>query len=376
MATTTLVVRGATGPRVVVVGPLPPPHHGGSVATSFVLRSRLARECTLLHLDTTDRRGLDNIGRFDAGNVLLAAKHAASLLRMLAVHRPRAVYVPLAQNYAGVLRDALFVLPALATRRQVVLHLHGGGLRSFYDSADPVMRALLRVMLGGATRVIVLGEALRPMLAGLAAPHRVAVLPNGTEDPFGGMPERAGGKGPVRVLYLGNLMRAKGFLEVIDALVTLRGEGHEVVLDMAGGFASEQDRRDALARARPSAGHVTFHGVVAGARKHELLRAADIFCFPSHSEGHPYVVLEAMSAGLPIVTTRLPALAETVVDGESGLLVTPGDVAGIADALRRLIERPGLRLQLGRASRARFEEQYCYEAWSDGLARIMAEVAA
>ncbi|CAN5676194.1 glycosyltransferase family 4 protein [soil metagenome] len=388
MATPLASVRGEAAklPGVVVVGPLPPPYHGGAVATSFVLRSQLVNACRIMHLDTSDGRGLDNIGRFDAGNVLLAMRHVAALLRLILMQRPTAVYVPLAQNRLGLLRDAALVLPSLMARCRVVLHIHGSGLRDFYDSADPLLRWLTRLMLGRADRVIVLGESLRPMVEGLVEPRRVAVLPNGTDDVFGVASDDASGDPsgdasrrrrsgePVRVLFLGNLRRAKGYLDAVRAIVMLREEGYAVELDLAGGFSSEADRVEGVHAITPVARAVRLHGVVVGAAKRELLAAADIFVFPSYSEGHPYVVLEAMSAGLPVVSSALPALAETVVDGETGMLVAPGDTGALARAIAALASDPEKRNRFGRAGRQRYEERYSYDVWSRGLRGIMAEV--
>jgi glycosyltransferase involved in cell wall biosynthesis len=362
-------------PGVLVVGPLPPPYHGGSVATRFVLDSGLRREWRVTHLDTTDRRGLDNVGRLDAANVLLAMKHATGLLRLLAAARPDVVYVPIAQNTLGLLRDATFVLPALAARRRVVLHVHGSGLRSYHDKAGPAMRRLLRAMLGGAQRVIVLGERLRPMLDGLVEAEHVAVLPNGADDPFGGAPDRSSRTGPVRVLYLGNLIRTKGFLDVMEAVGMLQGKGLPVELHLAGDFLSDVDRRAAADLGADLGTALTFHGVVTGDDKTELLRSADIFCFPSYypNEGHPYVVVEAMAAGLPVVATAHATIGDTVLDGETGILVPPRNPEALASALESLVKDTGERSRLGRAGRRRFEDHYTLVRWSDGLCRIMRE---
>jgi glycosyltransferase involved in cell wall biosynthesis len=365
-------------PRVLVVGPLPPPYHGGSVATRFVLDSGLQHEWRVTHLDTTDRRSLDNVGRLDAGNVLLAMKHATGLLRLLATARPDVVYVPIAQNTLGLLRDATLVLPALATGRRLVLHVHGSGLRSYHDGARPAMRRLLRAMLGGAQRVIVLGERLRPMLDGLVAGERVAVLPNGADDPFGGVPDRASRTGPVRILYLGNLIRTKGFLDVMEAVGILREKNLPVHLHLAGDFASDPDRRAAADLGAALGSAVAFHGVVTGTAKTELLRSADIFCFPSYypNEGHPYVVVEAMAAGLPVVATGHATIGDTVLHGKTGILVPPRDPRALASALEPLVADAGERSRLGEAGRQRFEAHYSLERWSDGLCRIMREALA
>lgn len=372
------VAAGSGRPRVLVVGPLPPPYHGGSVATRFVLESGLQREWRIAHLDTTDRRGLDNLGRLEAANVLLAMKHATGLLRLLATARPDVVYVPIAQNTLGLLRDATFVLPALAARRRVVLHVHGSGLRAYHDAAGPAMRRLLRAMLGGARRVIVLGERLRPMLDGLVEGDRIAVLPNGADDPFGGAPDRSSRTGPVRILYLGNLIRTKGFLDVMEAVGILRRKDLPVELHLAGDFLSDADRRAAADLGAALGSAVTFHGVVTGTAKTELLRSADLFCFPSYypNEGHPYVVVEAMAAGLPVVATSHATIGDTVLDGRTGILVAPRDPRALASALEPLVADAGERSRLGHAGRRRFEEHYSLERWSDGLCRIMREALA
>jgi glycosyltransferase involved in cell wall biosynthesis len=360
-------------PQVVVIGPLPPPFHGGAVATSLVLRSGVTTACRIHHLDTTDRRGLDNIGRFDIGNVVLALGHCARLVRLLVTERPAAVYVPLAQNTLGLLRDATFVVPALVFRRRLIIHLHGSGFRDFYEGAGRPLKMLLRTMLTGADRVIVLGECLRPALAGLVEPDRIAVLPNGIEDEFGTLPARSLHDGPVRVLFLANLMRAKGFIEAMEAVTSLRSRGVNVQLHMAGGFLTDEDRAEATARAAALGDGVVMHGVVAGAEKLALLRAADIFLFPSHSEGHPYVVLEAMSAGLPVVTTALPTLVETVEHERTGLLVPPRDTIALADAVGRLAADHEMRVRLGHAGRQRFEERYAFDVWSTRLTSIVSQ---
>jgi glycosyltransferase involved in cell wall biosynthesis len=84
-----------------------------------------------------------------------------------------------------------------------------------------------------------------------------------------------------------------------------------------------------------------------------LLAAADVFCLPSHFEGLPMSVIEAMLAGLPVVATDIRGLREQVVEGQTGLLVPPGTVAPLAAALARLAADPALRRAMGEAGRVR-----------------------
>jgi len=89
-----------------------------------------------------------------------------------------------------------------------------------------------------------------------------------------------------------------------------------------------------------------------------LLAAADIFCLPSHFEGLPMSIIEAMLAGLPVVATDIRGPREQVVDGETGFVVPPGEVEQLAAALARLTADPGLRAAMGEAGRRRAVARY------------------
>jgi glycosyltransferase involved in cell wall biosynthesis len=93
----------------------------------------------------------------------------------------------------------------------------------------------------------------------------------------------------------------------------------------------------------------------------ELLASADVFALSSRSEGLPLSILEAMAAGLPVVATAVGGIPELVVDGETGLLVPPGDAQALADALRRLLGDPSLRRRFGDAARERAERDFSVE---------------
>jgi glycosyltransferase involved in cell wall biosynthesis len=102
-----------------------------------------------------------------------------------------------------------------------------------------------------------------------------------------------------------------------------------------------------------------------------LLAAADIFVLPSHFEGLPMSVIEAMLTGLPVVATRIRGPREQIREGETGLLVPPFAVPPLAAALDRLTRDPGLRARMGRAGRARamalYDEAKIVESTLDRL---------
>jgi glycosyltransferase involved in cell wall biosynthesis len=91
---------------------------------------------------------------------------------------------------------------------------------------------------------------------------------------------------------------------------------------------------------------------------YSVLKRMDVFCLPSLSEGLPNALMEAMSVGCACVASRVGGVVHLVEHEKSGLLVEPGDVAALTDALERLVTDPGLRQRLGRAARATIEQRF------------------
>jgi glycosyltransferase involved in cell wall biosynthesis len=357
--------------RVLLVGPVPPPFHGGSVVTKMLLDSPLRERFEFLHLDTTDRRGVENIGRLDFGNLRLAAEHGARFLGMLLRSRADLVCLPVAQNSLGFLRDALFLAPSVLRRVPLVLHFHNGAYREFLRSAPAPVRTLARALLGRAARAIVLGSTLRPMLDGAVAADRIVVVPNGVPDLTGGHRVDRG-DGRMRILFLGNLIPAKGYIELLSAVRVLLGGGVDVEVTFAGSVVDRNAHQRALATVGAAADRIRFAGAVGTSEKTALLRWADVLALPTYyeNEAHPLVVLEAMAAGLAVVSTRHAAIPETVVHQETGLLVEARDVDQLTGALRRLARDPALRERLGRAGRRRYLSTYTVETWAARMGAV------
>lgn len=125
------------------------------------------------------------------------------------------------------------------------------------------------------------------------------------------------------------------------------------------GDGPERVRLEALARELGLNERVVFTGFRQDIA--DLLARSDVFLMSSNYEGISIAVLEAMRAGLPVIGTRVGGMPETVQDGRTGLLVAPGDIAGMADALRRLLASPAERVRLGMAARKFLETEFSIE---------------
>lgn len=105
-----------------------------------------------------------------------------------------------------------------------------------------------------------------------------------------------------------------------------------------------------------------------------FLRQVDVLALPSESEGLGVVMLEAMAVGKPVVAFASGGPAEVISSGRDGIVVPPGDVSGMADAIVRLLAEPGLAEQVGRAARRTVSERYSIAATVSGLTATYLEV--
>jgi glycosyltransferase involved in cell wall biosynthesis len=145
----------------------------------------------------------------------------------------------------------------------------------------------------------------------------------------------------------------------------------------AGGVAEERFRRRLEQLGARAGGRIEIRPPVLGHEKDELLASAGYLVFPpSRQEGHPRVVLEAMAAGLPVITTKRGTIGETVIDEESGFVLSAPIPEDLRDRMLRLYDDQALRAAMGSAARKRYQQLYTQDAADRALADWLMEVAA
>ena len=174
------------------------------------------------------------------------------------------------------------------------------------------------------------------------------------------------------VLFAGNVVASKGAFTVFEAVMRLRSKYPDIRLRFLGKDDDEVcERFQTTAREQGAEGLVEFLGFRNNRSElPEIYRAADVFAAPSrHETGVANVYVEAMACGCPVVASTSGGAAEAVTDGQTGILVPPGDVDATATAIDRLLADRDLRLQMGRAARRRAEEYFSVDHY---ISRVLA----
>jgi glycosyltransferase involved in cell wall biosynthesis len=296
----------------------------------------------------------------------LALKGAGEFAALVAQHRRVALHVHTAAH-ASFWRDSAYLLAAIAARCPVILQLHGGDFDRFYDGSSSPSRAAIRFLLEHAACVAVPAQRMASWIRSVTANARVACLPNPVSIPV--LQERVPSN---LILFLGKLDPAKGIFDLLEAVSQLRAAVPDVRLVCAG-----DGNRIAVARYAERLGisdAVKFTGWVGPSGKRALLENAAAYALPSYSEGMPMSLLEAMAAGVPAVASPVGGVAEVLVDGVSGLLAAPGDVATLTRLLRKLLIDRSLGARIGAAGRESVRLRFAPERALPQLEEIYADV--
>jgi glycosyltransferase involved in cell wall biosynthesis len=373
--------------EVLLVGPLPPP--GQYVGGIAVLLSQILRCWDLpykvaFYNTESVKRDYASTGRLSVENLRRLVLNATSLLRTVRRHRPCLVHYH-TSRHAALLKDLIIVAVLRSLGRcRVIGHIHHASYATLLVGKSRWGRVLqIRLMARLFDRIVLMSKGIKgelaaalPVLEQSRFEAKARVVYNFTDLPVlasRGSPEAR----PLSLLFIGNVGRSKGVFELLAAVERLLGDmSGRLQLVVMGPFDSPsvgEEVEAVIRKARLTEG-VRLTGQVSGEAKEAFFRAADVFVLPSHAEGVPLSMLEAMAYALPVVATSVGGIPEVLPDGEAGLLVEPGDVEGLCDAIRKLSGSVELRNRLGQCGRSRVERWHTPDRFLRAMETIYGEV--
>lgn len=363
-------------PTILIIGSLPPPYIGPTIATERLIKSHeLQDEFEVIFLDISDRRS-KNIGKLDLFNIYYAIVHIIKFLFVIFNDKVHLVYFNLSQGIWGYLRDLGFLIPSIIFKKRVVLHLRGSEFGQFYSTMSPVLKWITKVLFNKVTLIIVLGNKLKNVFEDLVDQSRIRVVPNGIDYTQYHLNSKSQNQ-YCRVLYLSNLRRRKGIFEFLESMPYVLQKHPEVCFTVAGEWREDAEKLEAekFILKNNLSKSINFIGQVSGSEKVRLYLEHDIFVFPPvQPEGMPWVLLEAMSAYLPVISADHGAISEIVEDGITGLIVEPiPDL--IAGKISYLIENSEVAMKMSKNGRKRVETLFSEKQYFQCLVKTLKEAA-
>ena len=271
-----------------------------------------------------------------------------------------------------LLRALVLSAAARSRGRRVILHAHTGRLHRFTDRL--AYRTALRAVVGLVDAfVVVSGIEEHAVLR--ATGRRPIRLPNGVSaEAYETGPK---GEDPPELVFVGTVCERKGLVDLADALGTLRARDpsapDRLRVTIVGDAAQEgPDVFDRIVRRYrdDSLGNVTFTGALDHGAVTKILARAPIFCLPSHWEGSPLSLIEAMASSCAAIATDVGDVRWILDEGRAGIVVPPRQPGALADAIERLLADPGEGRRLGTAARRRVEDRFELRRLAERLVAI------
>jgi glycosyltransferase involved in cell wall biosynthesis len=369
---------------VLCVAALPPPHHGVSLANELLLNNDLVRDRYDLRIIPLSKPKLYFGGDLSLGTFAKDLSATYEFLKEIMREKPQLIYFVLAQTKLGLWRNLIWMGLGKLRGSKCLAHLHGGYFRIFFEKEfSRTGQKFLKAIISRLDGVIVLDPILVSLFEGLLPEDRIFILRNGIPESVSAhdLEEanrlRAGQK-KLRVTFLSNLIPGKGYDTFLETAALLKKQGRErdFVFNLAGAPSNAHVAREVeeFLQSFRLEGLVHILGKVFGGEKWNLLLNSDVFVFPTENEGQPFAIIEAMSAGLPIISTARGAIPAMVQDGVNGFIVQAGNPLEIVERLYLLQQDASLRLAMGRASRELYRKDYSLEEFIQGFMAILDRV--
>jgi glycosyltransferase involved in cell wall biosynthesis len=340
-------------PKVVMLGP-ELKQMGGIATVENLILNHAPSDVEIHHIPTHNDGSV-------ALRVRLFANAIWQSILQFSTADVEAVHIFLSQRGSAV-RNAILTLIARAYRKPVIIHAQSSEFHVFYDSLPGVGKLLLRSIFRQCAYFIALSESWKKYYTQSLKLEdtQAVVLPNPVQLPAH-VPDRSSSE-TATFLFLGRIGQRKGAFDLIRAFAALPEElKTQAHLFMAGDGEVEKAR--SMVQELNLGQCVTILDWLNPEQRDTYLAKADVFVLPTNNEGLPLALLEAMGWGLPGITTPVGGIPELVTSGQDGILVEPGNVEQLSQAIQSLIENKELRLTLGKNARAKVEplniHSYC-----------------
>jgi glycosyltransferase involved in cell wall biosynthesis len=295
-----------------------------------------------------------------AGHESAVAKVAGRTADLWRVHRrirewrPDVVYVATAHNRTALLRDLPLAFSMRRGRPPLVLHLHGSECDRLGAPGARLFTAFSKLLVCRAAAVMLLSTQEQRAWQAVCPQVEFEVVVNPFVSTAHAVRETAPAAAP-RLFTVARLIPEKGVFDLLDALALVCSRRPcRLTIAGAGPARDELQRRIAYLGL---AGSATLAGYLSGDALDDAYRGADLFVLPTYfAEGFPLSVMEAMSYGLPVVTTPIRGCADSLKADENALFVPGRDPAALAAAIERLLDDDELRARMGRANAAKVAE--------------------
>ena len=354
--------------KIIIIGPLPEPTTGVSLANKVVyniLKEHPDYEVSAINTSYT--RFDEALGKFTMHKLLFNLSYFFKAFRVIS---KEIIYITPGQTFFGVLKYAGFILLGSLFQKKIIIHVHGNHLGNEYRQLTGLKKKIFYFLLSKTTKGVVLSESLKLNMTPFIADENVVVLQNFAEDYIAAKaPLKSFEK--LQIIYLSNLMKEKGIYDLIGALRLLEQSGIPYEAKVAGAIDSSQ--KSEIEKGLTTLENTSYLGIVKGTQKKELLDWGNVFVLPTYyqMEGQPISILEALATGNVILTTAHSGIPDIIRDGVHGSFFNKQDPQDLYDTLKQYHTHREKLKEISSGNKNYFSENFTRLQFKEKLLEIL-----
>ncbi|MBO1579765.1 glycosyltransferase family 4 protein [Bacillus sp. XF8] len=329
---------------IIMIGPSP--FNRGGI--SSVIQS-------LLELDSISNRAF-LVSSYTEGNkfqkVLAFLRGIVQCLFILIFNRQVKIMHIHTASRGSFFRKRIFVKMGKWFGKKIILHMHGAEFMIFYQESNENTRNKIQKTLETVDVIITLSQKWKSDIDTITNNSNVMVIYNAINSSKFNLSEL----NELNILFMGRVGTRKGIYDLVDIMPEISKEYPNVKLHIAGdGDLVTLNKKIEEFNLNKN---TQIHGWIDYNQKMKLLEESSIFILPSYNEGLPVSILEAMAAGLPVISTNIGGIPEQIINGLNGFIIKPGDKKCLLTHIKYLLQDNNIRQEFGKEARHKVEESF------------------
>lgn len=353
----------ALAKKILIIGPSPDKSKGGMATVIDEIRGdKKLRE--IFDIDIHE-------SYIDGNTIVRALFSVFSYIKFLFLQNKYDIYHIHAASRGSTFRKGYYVRAIKRWRKKVIFHIHGGEYMIFYNELSESKKKKMIEILKASDMVIALSREWKDRFEKIFMIDNCVVLENGIDTERLSYAVTEASKYQKSFVCLGKLGKEKGSYDLIEAIKIAREKVPDIKLYLAGDGEIRQVKERIKDENLESNIEVT--GWIDVNKKIELLKHVSTVTLPSYNEGLPMSILEGMACGKAIISSTVGAIPE-IVKEENGILIEPGDIVTLADALIRCATDLNMITAMGRANREKVNSEFSMKVMHERLAKFYSQI--
>ncbi|MBN1480501.1 glycosyltransferase family 4 protein [candidate division KSB1 bacterium] len=273
-------------------------------------------------------------------------------------------------SYTSFWEKCAYICAGKVAGKKIVVHIHGALFKEFYKTSSRPAQKLIIRFLRRCDAIFVLSRSWKDFFSKIVCDNKLYIVENGINlAPFKNI-----GKKPARfsIVHMGEVSARKGIYDILKVAEVLQRQKFKVHFDIVG--PGELDKVSALIQQKKIEDYITLHGAQFGEKRYVYFQRAHCFILASYGEGFPIALIEALAAGLPVVTTRVGGIPDMITHGVHGFLCEPGNIDEIANAIQHYIQNSKTSCESAEENRLHANTHFNIECCADKIAKIYRDI--